>query len=114
AALADVGAVAGQCLQYLVRHPPDALRRRLHGTTAIAMSLGENVDEALAVERQGHRPAYLWIVEWRCITVHDQVGALVCREQFTGRLRRLFLYIFHQRRSDTERERQIELAGDET
>src|SRR5439155_23337263 len=95
-------------------HTPDALRWRLHGTSNIPLPLGKNIDEALAVEREGHRPAYLWTVERGRVAVHDQVGTLVSRLQVTDCLWRLDLYIFHQWYGNPERERQIELAGNES
>src|SRR5260370_20783255 len=65
AILADIGTIARQCLQYFGRHSPDPLRRRLHCTADIAMSLGENLDEALTAERPWHCPADLRIIERR-------------------------------------------------
>src|SRR5712691_6072161 len=113
AVLPDLGTVARQCPQYVGWHPPDAFRRWLHGRADIAVALGEDVDKALAVERQGHRPADLRALEWWCVAVDDQIGALVRRRQLAERLRRLLLDVLHQRHGDAERERQIELAGDE-
>src|SRR5438445_130275 len=73
AVLADIGTVARQCSLYFGRHPPNPLRRRLHGTADIAVPLGENLNEAFAVERQGHCPANLWTIERGCVAVHDQI-----------------------------------------
>src|SRR5438874_3464108 len=83
AVLSDVGIIAGQCLQNFGRQTPDTLWRRLHRAADIALALRKNIDEAFAIEREGHGPAYLRAVEGRSVAVHDQIGALVCRLYLT-------------------------------
>src|SRR5436305_1506321 len=75
------------------------------------MPLGQDVDEALAVEREGHGLANLGSIEWRRGAVDDQVGALVRRFQIADRIRCFLLYLPHQRRRYPERKRHVELAG---
>jgi len=43
------------------------------------MPLGENLDEAFAVERQGHCRRISGLSNGSCVAVHDQIGALICR-----------------------------------
>ena len=56
AILLHVGPVARHGREHLRRHAPDALGRRQHRAADIALPLGENVDEGLAVERERHGP----------------------------------------------------------
>jgi hypothetical protein len=48
----DIGAAARQGLQDLVRHAPQALRRRLHRAANRAPPGADNVDERLTVQGQ--------------------------------------------------------------
>src|SRR6516165_8017328 len=66
AILFDIGAVAGQGLQYLPRHAPGAVGRRQHIAADRPFPLVEDVEKGLAIERQAHGPAQLRVVErWR-------------------------------------------------
>src|SRR5439155_15650125 len=75
AVLGDLGLVAGQGVQHLQRHAPDAFRRRLHDPADIALALGENVEKGLPVKAQGHRPSQFSLVERRNIAVDHQIAA---------------------------------------
>ena len=51
AALLDVGGVAGQRLQHLRRHAPNALGRRQHDAADVVLAAAQDVDVGLAIER---------------------------------------------------------------
>src|SRR6516225_6012088 len=71
AILIHVQIVTRERLQDLWRHSPNTFRSRQHGATDCGLTFGEDVDEGLAVEREGHGLAYLRIVErWR-LPVYD-------------------------------------------
>ncbi len=57
--------------------------------------------------------ADLGVVERRDVAVDDQVGRVVGRLQLAVGLRQLRLNVLHQRHGQVERERHVELAGDE-
>src|SRR3954453_23354014 len=86
---------------------------RLHRTADIPLPVGKNIDEALAIERERHRPAYLRTVERRRLAVHDQIGTLVSWLQITDCLWRLSLDVFYQRHGDPKRKCQVEFTGNE-
>src|SRR5437763_10025177 len=86
--------------------------RWLHLAANVSLPFGEDIDKALAVEREGHGPAYLRTIKWRRIPVHDQVGALVRRRYLTHRVWCLLSYVLHQRNGNPGRKREIELARD--
>jgi len=63
AVLLHIGIIAGQGREHVRRHAPHPFRRRLHGPADVAMPLGEDVDERLAVQGQRQRPPHLGVVE---------------------------------------------------
>src|SRR6266478_4048134 len=88
----------------------DTFRRRQHDAADIALSLGDDVDEGLAVEAQRHGPAQVRVVKGRRIRVDDQVTADIRRVQLAKSLRRLICYVPRQRYRQPA-ERDVELAG---
>ena len=106
-------AVARQRRDHFGRHAPVALGRRQHDAADLRLALGQDADERLAIERQRQRRSDLWIVERRGIAVHDQIGGVVGRLQLANRVRQLGLDVLYQRDRQIERERHVELAGDE-
>ena len=95
------------------RHTPNPGRRRQHRPADIALSLAENVNEALAVERQGQRAPLIGIVEGRRLAVDQQISTGIGRDQITNSLRRLLFHVLEERDCDLVGKGQVELTGDE-
>ena len=57
--------MARQGLQYLERHAPDPLWRRLQDGTDIVVAFAQDINKGLAVQTQLHRPAQYRIVKGR-------------------------------------------------
>jgi hypothetical protein len=77
------------------------------------VTLGENIDEALAVERQCQGPPQIRIVERRRLAVDQEIGTGIGRCEVANGLRRLLLDVLQERDHDFVRKGQVELAGDE-
>jgi hypothetical protein len=91
AVLFDIGAVAGQGLQYLPRHAPGTVGRWQHIAADRPFPLVEDVEKGLAIERQAHGPAQLRVVErWRG-GVDQQCPWHIASPHLAQHLRRLFL-----------------------
>jgi hypothetical protein len=65
--------VTRQRLENFGRQAPKPAGRRLHRPADVSLALGENLDEALTIDRQLHRPANFRVVEgWR-LAIDEQV-----------------------------------------
>ena len=78
----DIRTIARQGRENLGRQPLQPGGRCLHCAVYVALSLGEDVEKALAVDRQLHRPSDVGVVKRRCIPVDEQV---LRRLRFFGR-----------------------------
>ena len=81
-----VGTIARQLVEHFRRHTPQPGRCGLHDPTDIPLSLGDDIDERLAVQAQRHRPTQIAVVEGRFITVDEQVAVDAARSQLADRL----------------------------
>ena len=111
AVLRHLGAIAGNCCKKIGRHTPHASRWRQHRPADIALTLGEDINEAFAIERQRQCAPQIGIVEGRRLAVDQQIGAGIGRNEIASRLRRLLLHILQQRHRDLVGKGQVELAG---
>ena len=108
----DIGAIARQGHENFGRQPPQAGGRRLHRPVYVALALGNDVEKALAVDRQLHRPADVRIVEGRSVAVDQQIECHRCRRHLADRIRRLALDVARRLQGDLIGEAHVELAGD--
>ena len=76
--------------------------RRLHDPADRALSVGDDVDIRLAVDRQRHRPPQFGIVEGRRFAVDEHVAGDVDDEHVADRLRHLTLDVLQLRHRDAE------------
>ena len=114
AVLRNIGIVAGQCLEHVLRHSPDTFRRRQHDPTNVALAVGNDVDEGLAVEAQCHCPPQIGVVERRLGRVDDHRPVDVCGRHLTDRLRGLHCEILQSGDRYTVRRVDVEFAGKES
>jgi hypothetical protein len=67
-----------------------------------ALSVNDNIDECLPVDRQGHGPPQIRIVEGRSFPVHDHIARDVSHEHVADRLRHLVLDVLQLRHRHAE------------
>src|SRR5713101_2655082 len=111
AVILDIGVIAGQRLQHLRRHTPQAFWRGLHGPADVALPFGDDVDERRTVQTERHRLPQIRFVEGRHIPVDDQAAADAERHQLADRLRHLALQVPEQRHLEAIEEGHIKLPG---
>ena len=107
-----VGAIAWQGLENFGRQAPKPGGRRLHRPADVPLALGENIDEAFAIDRQLHCPANFRVAEgWR-LTIDEQVYCDRRLRQLADRVGRLAFDVAHRLHRDLVGKGHVELAGD--
>src|SRR5262249_6654466 len=96
-------------LLHLQWHAPQSRWRRLHDTTDVTLTVGEDVNERPTVQAQRHRPPQIGVVKGWFVTVDDQGTVETDRSHLAHGLRHLTLHVFEQRYREAIREGHVEL-----
>src|SRR5262249_6292379 len=113
APLCQIAVVTRQPHQYVLRHAPRVFGKRHHRSRDAGFTGTHDVDDALSIDRQRHRPAQLLVVERRFTAVHDQISADARWNKLTDCLRRTRHDVPDERNRDIRHECQIKFIGRE-
>src|SRR5439155_13427938 len=96
AALFHIGIIAGKLLHHFLWHRPLAFRGRQQGGADVALTIPQDIDNGLAVERQRDCPTKFRIVEW-WFSSDGKIHRNIHRIDFANRLRHLAAEVFQHR-----------------